>query len=73
MLYSCNVGHEFSFGFFQKSLNCCYDKDKGVLYTDDIKNFEKLDLNYHEEESNSGFDYHCRFVNCRWGDFNDER
>jgi len=51
MLYSCNVGHEFSFGFFQKSLNCCYDKDKGVLYTDDIKNFEKLDLNYHEEES----------------------
>jgi hypothetical protein len=48
MLYSYEAGKDFSFGLFKKNPNCCFDKENGILYTDNIKNFEKLGLNSSE-------------------------
>lgn len=51
MMYSYNVGKDFSFGFLKKiNSNCCYDKEKGILYSNDLKNFSNLGINLEDDK-----------------------
>lgn len=43
-MYSCNVGTKFKIGFFKQFLNFCYDREKGVLYADDLRTLEDLNI-----------------------------
>lgn len=43
-MYSCKVGSNFKFGFFKRSLNFCYDKTKGIVYSNDLKTLEQLGI-----------------------------
>ncbi|MDD5650246.1 MAG: hypothetical protein PHF86_07520 [Candidatus Nanoarchaeia archaeon] len=43
-MYSSNVGFKFKVSFFQRFLNFCYDKNKGIVYSNNLQVFEKLKI-----------------------------
>jgi len=43
-MYSSNVAFKFKISFFQRFLNFCYDKNKGIVYSNNLQVFEKLKI-----------------------------
>jgi len=38
------VGSDFKINFFKRSLNFCYEKNKGIIFSDDLKVLDKLGI-----------------------------
>jgi ribosomal protein S17E len=43
-MYSCTVGSDFKIGFFKRSLNFCYDKQEGIIYSSNLTTLSKLGI-----------------------------
>jgi len=41
-MYACKVGNNFKIDFFKRSLNFCYDKTQGIIYSSDLDVLQKL-------------------------------